>query len=61
MLVIIFLLLLGSIGFFVYSFFSKDYAKELQRQVDDVYISLMKEVKNIKKRTDAIDGGGKNV
>ncbi|WP_273835626.1 hypothetical protein [Guptibacillus sedimenti] len=61
MLTIIFVLLAASVGFFIYSYFVKDYAKEVKGQVDDVYINLMKELKTVKKRTEILESKTKSV
>ncbi|WP_347552186.1 hypothetical protein ABFG93_08135 [Pseudalkalibacillus hwajinpoensis] len=61
MLLIIFILLACSLGFFIYSYFVKDYAKEVKGQVDDVYINLMRELKTVKKRTDMLENQTKTV
>lgn len=55
MLLIIFLLLVGSLGFFIYSYFVNDYAKQVKGQVDDVYINLMRELKTVKQRTELLE------
>lgn len=55
MLLIIFLLLIGSLGFFIYSYFVNDYAKQVKGQVDDVYINLMRELKTVKQRTELLE------
>ena len=61
MLLIIFVLLACSLGFFVYSYFVKDYAKEVKGQVDDVYINLMRELKTVKQRTEMLESKTKSV
>ncbi len=61
MLLIIFVLLACSLGFFIYSYFVKDYAKEVKGQVDDVYIQLMKELKTVKQRTEMLESKTKSV
>lgn len=61
MLLIIFLLLAGSLGFFIYSYFVNDYAKEVKGQVDDVYINLMRELKGVKQRTEILERQTKTV
>ena len=51
------LLILVSVGLFIYSFFAKDYQSEITKQVSNVNINLMREIVELKDKIKALEKG----
>ncbi|MEB1807218.1 MAG: hypothetical protein LPK26_07935 [Bacillaceae bacterium] len=58
MTLLIILLFLASTGLFVYSFFAKDYQSEVDTQVSNVQINLMREINQLKDQIKETKEGG---
>ncbi|MDE5415383.1 hypothetical protein [Alkalihalobacterium chitinilyticum] len=58
MTLLIILLFLAGAGLFVYSFFAKDYQSEVDTQVSNVQINLMREINQLKDKLKEVKEGG---